>query len=270
MIDSDRYCHPVPKESTRGDIFAFTLVEMLVSMAILALIVLLMGRIFSDSSDAYKTGLKQSDQNLNGRVVLDYVARELRQAIIDENLVMSVQPSDTDLYDMGEGLNDWISFAAIGGDEREVELLTYYVRQDTQNIGGVDVVSYELMRGVTFKEDDINAAYKGSQWYDKKGNTARHIARNLSGFAIRLYDKEGDLLNDSSDSTIVTNLPAYADLYLGLMGDSDLVEAHLKGNTDNFIHKQEMIFMKRVYFRNRMGYNTGYGRDLYDRTSSDD
>ena len=56
---------------------AFTLVELLVSMSILGLIVVLMGRVFSDSTRACKNGLKHGDQNLNGRVIVDYLAREL-------------------------------------------------------------------------------------------------------------------------------------------------------------------------------------------------
>ena len=247
----------------------FTLVEMLVSMAILVMIVLLMGRMFSDGSSAFKKGIKQSDQNLNGRVVLDYVALELRQAIIDENLVLKVQPGGDDPYKLGEGLNDWVSFAAVGGKSREVELLRYYVRLDTNTIGGVEVDSYSLMRGINTGENILNNAYKSAAWADNKGSP-QQMARNVSGFAVRLFDDldgdgEVECIREElgTDTYTARTLPVYADIYLGLLGDSDLVEAHLKGNTDNFVHKKEMIFMKRVYFRNRQGYNTGYGRDLY-------
>lgn len=250
----------------------FTLVEMLVSMAILGMIVLLMGRIFADGSSAYKQGMKSSDQNLNGRVIMDYIARELRQAITDENLVMRVSKSPDDPY--GTGLNDWISFASLGGGgfegekKREVELLRYYVKRYEANIGGVDVQTYALMRGINTDEDIINKAYKDPGWARDKGE-AQQMARNLSGFAIKIYaDENGDgeieCVRDIGEEYQSDELPAYADIYMGLLGDSDLVEATISQDPD-LIANKEMIFMKRVYFRNRMGYNTAYGRDLWNQ-----
>ncbi len=246
---------------------AFTLVEMLVSMAILVLIVLLMSRIFADGTSAYRHGIKTSDQNLQGRVILDYIARELRQAIVDENIVIRISSSGANPY--GTGLGDWISFASLGREqtgEREVRLVRYYVRENMRSIGGVNVRTYQLMRGISTSQSDINAAYKSSGWARTRGS-AQNIARNITGFAIKLYDgpdASGNfrLVRDIGQEYEETRLPAFADIYMGLLGDSDLVEAGITNNPD-FIQDREMIFMKRVYFHNRAGYNTGYGRDLY-------
>lgn len=246
----------------------FTLVEMLVAMAILAMIVLLMSRIFADGTSAYRHGMKTSDQNLQGRVILDFIARELKQAIIDDNLIMRLQTSDNPY---GTGLGDWISFATLGGEEqsmREVRLVRYYVRSNPREIGGARVNTYQLMRAVTTNLDEVNRAYRGENtgWPNSKQGAA-NIARNVSGFAIKLYDgpdSSGDfrLVRDIGEDRDFRRLPAYADIYMALMGDSDLVEAGIT-NDPNFVQDREMIFMKRVYFRNRAGYNTGYGRDLY-------
>jgi prepilin-type N-terminal cleavage/methylation domain-containing protein len=253
---------------------AFTLVEMLVSMAILGMIVLLMGRIFADGSNAYKQGLKSSDQNLNGRVIMDFIARELKQAVIDDNLVLRISSSPADPY--GTELNDWISFASVGGEgknTREVELLSYYVQQeDTKEIGGVSVGSYTLNRGYNPDPDDINDAYRGecSGWPSHLdcGGESSQMARNISGFAIKLYDYEDggsdiECIRDIGEDVELDELPLFADIYMGIMGDSDLVEAAITGDRD-FIAKREMVFIKRVYFRNRAGYNTAYGRELFE------
>ncbi len=256
--------------NTPGNKRGFTLVEMLVSMAILAMIVMLMSRIFADGTSAYRHGMKTSDQNLQGRVILDFIARELKQAIVDDNLILRVQSSDNPY---GTGLGDWISFATLGGEEegqREARLIRYYVRSNPRTIGGAQVDTYQLMRAVTTNSNQINQAYRGqnSQWPDDIQGAA-NIARNISGFAIKLYDgpdSSGNfrLVRDIGDERDLRRLPAYADIYMALLGDSDLVEAGIT-NDANFIQDREMIFMKRVYFRNRQGYNTGYGRDLYSR-----
>ena len=63
---------------------AFTLVELLVAMAVLAVIIMMMARIFSESTRAFDLGSKIADQNLKGRMVLDFMAREISQAVADE------------------------------------------------------------------------------------------------------------------------------------------------------------------------------------------
>jgi len=243
-------------------------------MAILGMIVLLMGRIFADGSSAYKQGMKSSDQNLNGRVIMDFIARELRQAIADENLVIRISKSPDNADPYGTGLNDWISFASLGGGgfegnkTREVELIRYYVKRYVADIGGVDVQTYALMRGINTDEGIINEAYRNKGWAKEKGS-AQQMARNISGFAIKVYaDENGDgdieCVRDIGEDYESDELPAYADIYMGLLGDSDLVEATISQDSD-FIANKEMIFMKRVYFRNRMGYNSDYGRDLWQQ-----
>lgn len=268
MSNSIATYHRESRRQRRG-ISGFTLVEMLVSMAILGLIVLLMGRIFSESSDAVKQGLKSSDQNLNGRVILDYIARELRQAMVDDNLTITVEPSNKDPYDLGEGLNDEVTFATIGGTNREVEIIRYYISEKNRKIGGASVDSYRLSRVVEKDDEEINEAYdKGIDASGAWLSGGPAMVRNVTGFAIKLYQEDAsgnmECVRNLGEKEQLTTLPNYADVYLGILGDSDLVEASITKDPE-FIHSREMIFMKRVYFRNHRGYNTGYGRKYYEK-----
>ncbi len=237
---------------------AFTLVELLVSMAILGLIVVLMGNVFSNSSKACKNGFKHSDQNLNGRVIIDYLARELKQSVADGKLTLTIKPGDVSPYNT-TGLSDDITFATFGGNRREVKLVRYYLRKGSKPIGGVPVDSYQLMRVVN--TNSVNDAYKNGMGIISDGPA--QISRNMTGFAVVLGKKNAGKI-EMVRGWNEDDLPLFADIYMGIMGDSDLVEAMLTSGAStsatNFIHSREMVFMKRVYFRNRRGYNEDYGR----------
>lgn len=62
----------------------FTLLELLVSMAILSIIVLLTAQIFEQSTVAWNGGARRVEVNMTGRAIADYVAQDLSAAIEDE------------------------------------------------------------------------------------------------------------------------------------------------------------------------------------------
>ena len=63
----------------------FTLIELLAGMAILSILVLMLGRFFTESSRAWETGTRQADLNNTGRAIMDYVTRELSMAVASED-----------------------------------------------------------------------------------------------------------------------------------------------------------------------------------------
>jgi len=228
----------------RGRRAGFTMIELLVSMAILAILVALLGRVFGESSAAFNQGMRRSDQNLHGRAIVDFIARELGQAAINENLVLFLGDSGVSPYEQAN-LADSITFATPGG-EREMQIVRYYVRSVTSNRGGLNVTSYELMRSSTtaiYGPNGVNRAY-GSVPLPNPASGAAAIADGISGFTIRLFNRAGQELPRGN----VTAPPAYADIYLGVLGDSDLMASHLQGA--EYMRRQEMIFVTRVYLGN--------------------
>lgn len=61
----------------------FTLIEVLAAVVILLLIVLAMGRIFASTAKAYQETSKQSERDAAARAVMDYLAREISEAMFE-------------------------------------------------------------------------------------------------------------------------------------------------------------------------------------------
>ena len=64
---------------------AFTLIEVLVSMAILLLIVVVLHGILSSASGAWKLGEANKDRMQNARTISDFIANELESALLPIN-----------------------------------------------------------------------------------------------------------------------------------------------------------------------------------------
>ncbi|MDD4736708.1 MAG: type II secretion system protein [Kiritimatiellae bacterium] len=63
---------------------AFTLVELLASMAVLAIIVLMLGRVFTISTGAWRRGKEQVDAYVQGRTAVLAIAKICETAMVDE------------------------------------------------------------------------------------------------------------------------------------------------------------------------------------------
>jgi len=59
----------------------FTLVELLVAMAILSIIVVICGRLFQQASAAWETGVRRAERNIIGRNLADFIAGDLSRAV---------------------------------------------------------------------------------------------------------------------------------------------------------------------------------------------
>jgi prepilin-type N-terminal cleavage/methylation domain-containing protein len=70
----------------------FTLLEILISVVILALIALMMTRIFSDSTRAVELGKNQTVLDETARRLLDMIEQNVSQALIRENVAFQVHP----------------------------------------------------------------------------------------------------------------------------------------------------------------------------------
>jgi prepilin-type N-terminal cleavage/methylation domain-containing protein len=66
------------RQSAIGNFFAFSLIELLVVMAILSLIVLALMAVFSSTQRAFRAGVTQSDVLEGGRATMDLITTDLR------------------------------------------------------------------------------------------------------------------------------------------------------------------------------------------------
>ena len=59
----------------------FSLVELLMAMAILSIIVVICGRLFQQSAAAWETGIRRAERNIIGRNMTDFLAQDLSRAV---------------------------------------------------------------------------------------------------------------------------------------------------------------------------------------------
>lgn len=67
----------------RHQALGFTLIELLVAMTILLIITMIVAQIFQQANRAWDTGMNKVEVNMRGRAVVDFIARELSQAVYD-------------------------------------------------------------------------------------------------------------------------------------------------------------------------------------------
>jgi prepilin-type N-terminal cleavage/methylation domain-containing protein len=59
----------------------FTLVELLVALAILGVIVIICGRIFEQSNVSWNTGTRRAEMNMVGRGIADFIAQDISRCV---------------------------------------------------------------------------------------------------------------------------------------------------------------------------------------------
>jgi prepilin-type N-terminal cleavage/methylation domain-containing protein len=108
----------------------FTLIELLAGMAVLTILVLLLTRVFSESTRLMLQGTKRLENVIAGRSAMHYMAREISGAIDDDLLSMSlVSDKDTMLENSTEKA-DRLYFCSAQGrpdaiGERQVRQIMY-------------------------------------------------------------------------------------------------------------------------------------------------
>lgn len=141
----------------------FTLLEILVAMAILAIIILIVSGIFHQSRIAFDAGVRKTDLNMEGRAALDLMASELSRAVAEGNSYYTndIRPggSDISFWTMGMATNgervaSYVTYKMSGTElvrkfERASPLLPY-----PERIAGGDVPLAENVARLFFTTSD--------------------------------------------------------------------------------------------------------------------
>lgn len=115
-----------------GSPAGFSLIEIMVAVAILAVIVLIMSAVYHQSSLAWDAGMRKAKGNVTGRAVLGFIARELSGAVVETNL-FSGAPEPGVNWQIVNGASR-ITFVSLGGwhsaTQRIAREITYEVYGD--------------------------------------------------------------------------------------------------------------------------------------------
>lgn len=271
----------------------FTLIEVLAAMAVLMIIVLMLTRVFRDATSTWTIGTQQVEDNINGRAVLDFIARDISQAmIIGTGCCFRLGSSVTNTY-QGGWKSDELCFVALSGatGEREAKEVIYYVGSMVDKQTNPIPNRYCLKRAMRTSGAAVQyTCYNNEYWWEdiprSKGDPV--IAENIATFVVWCTGATNDALGNASywhgayhynsagdgdligavpsgydkNATITYmrgKLPVRIDLYLEMLGEDTATKAaqlHGAGLTaqgNDLINQNVRKYFTRVFFVNRTG-----------------
>ena len=226
---------------------AFTLVELLAAMAVLALIVLMIGNVLSTSTKAYAAGSTRAEHNMNGRTVIDFIAQEVNTAIVNPTMPFNVRAGA-----MAYGLpTHQLTFAALGpigqSEKDEVHLVQYRIQSNPLLAG-----TYQLLRGDRHTSAQIKSAYQNKSWSSATFATSV-IMDNVTTFNVLVNGQNVTPWDSHNNSR--TNLPAYVDIFVGLLSSEDAQKINYAHDKLVFLAQNEKRFYRRIQCINHLGYS---------------
>lgn len=270
----------------------FTLIEIMAALGVFALLTLVLAEMFLASNRAFRQGSALSQQSTSGRAALNFLSRDLSQAIFDsERGVCALKlESDKDtgaygkdgdrLYFMSAGevrdngtswfrqMNQVVYMlvetppdTGAGGDEREFpcyNLVRYTVPGETARSSTSNSAEYKSGEYTTYK---INTVGGVDWWDDLRAVTPQNsdvLVPFVRTFEVWVYDKNGNAISnyDSRPVSIGGNgPPSYADIYLEVLGEEHASIADLSVDPEDYCDRNAKRYFTRVYFRSAFGNN---------------
>lgn len=247
-VFKDRFCRATQP-------LAFSLLEILVAVALLALIVVGLLSMFYQTQRAFRAGVNQSDVMEAGRTAMDFLARELQElaASGESNVVNtaafiqpfsfmnpSVQPvpnaqdRTNRLYDftyLRRANDNWIASAYRVNSSNGVGTLYRWVQ--ATNLNGVSNLSYYAVN-LTYTKPPLAAPYSDPRF--------QRVIDGVIHFQLHAFDTNGFLIDyNTADGSVFTDvvrgnfvfgwdaLPAYIDIELGILENVALKRFEARG-----------------------------------------
>ncbi|HMP74007.1 MAG TPA: prepilin-type N-terminal cleavage/methylation domain-containing protein [Kiritimatiellia bacterium] len=267
----------------------FTLIELLVSMVVLISMVMMMARLFTESTNAWALGTKRVNAAAEGRAVMDFIVRELTQAIADDVVTFRMN-SENALYgvDAFGADSDELIFAAMvrpghSAYKRNVNQFAYFIAPMVDEENRVMPNRYRLVRTrrtTSIYESqanrEVHSAYRNPNWWREMGAVQaaygtpapsgvqfgnmpnlETIAENVAAFEVWAWSERQGNYSWNFDSRDEDNqLPVWLDVYLEMLGEDEAQRAALlwaanQQEAKEYISRNAQRFTARVYFPNR-------------------
>ena len=251
----------------------FTLIELLAAMAILAIIVLMMARVFSGSARAWQLGTSRVEDSANARAALQMVADDLYMAGVADQLDFRLDSSFLPVYDApGTGaaapfVTDCLYFASMRHDtdtvgRRSSELVWYYLKENSDR-----PYHYQLVRVSRTSTAQVDYATKpdwaGAHLSSISGGEEKVLVHNIGDFAVYCYDRQGNDLIDVADYEASNGyggkLPYMVEIYLMTVSEDTANKAAAMADNGagdtarDFINRMGPRYQIRAYMNNRQG-----------------
>lgn len=233
----------------------FTLIELMVSMGILVVVMLMMARVYTEATNTWQLGSRRIIAATEGRVVMDFLVRELTMAIADEDVTFrTVSPDPSNPYIYGVETYgaeaDEIFFVGMvrrgaAAFRRTGNQFCYFVTEMVDEDGNPMPYRYRLVRTRGTRSmyrrasNREQSAYQHTEWWSNQEPDLPHygftglglhpvetIAENVAAFEIWAWSEDQDRYVPNYQSSTENNLlPVWADIYVELLGEDDAVRA---------------------------------------------
>lgn len=252
----------------------FTVIELLAAMTILIFLVMMMTRVFTETSGVWNKGADRSQTAAEGRVIMDFIVKEMTQAIADEVVSFKLNSGGSNskpLYGVNAygAESDEICFVAgvrppPGVSLRNSHQFAYFIAPMLNETEQVIPNRYRLVRvrkTSSMYSSTANletSAYRDREWWRRMNtNSLETIAENVAGFEVWAYSEKQRDYVFGYDSTVEDNLlPSWVDIYLELLGEDDAVRAAILWDANpteaaDYVSRNVRRFNARVFFPNR-------------------
>lgn len=207
------------------------MIELMAAMAILIMITLFVGRIFSDSSKMWKLGMRRVTDGLEGRAALGFMLRELSTALVDDVLTMKQNPTNRVVFKRNTDSIFFISMAQTpGSGKRHAMQISYRLEPMTEikNNTTNDIPNrFRLVRSSLINIGGNFDCYQNPVWFDNPimTNFTSYdvLAENVRTVEFWIYGPDGELVNDDYHPYISspTNRPSFIEVYVGMMSGEE-------------------------------------------------
>lgn len=265
----------------------FTVIELLAAMAVVVFIVLLMTRIFTETTGIWSRGAKQVQDSAEARAIMDYIVTEMTQAIADDVVSFKLNSGGTNsppqfgVSAYGAD-SDEVCFVALvrSGDvfyKRAANQIVYFISPMLDENSQVMTNRFRLAkarrtRSMFLNNDnrDNDSAYRNANWWtasnlklDKQETgaagltTIETIAENVAGFEVWAWNAGLNRYEFGFDSSKNGNeLPLWVDIYLELLDEPEAIRAAALWPVDptaaaEYVNANVRRYTSRVFFPNR-------------------
>lgn len=244
----------------------FTLIELLAAMTILTVMVLLISKVFVESSNLWKGGEKRIQAFADGRAVVEFMTTELGNAIADKRVLRMKLNSD--------------ARSTYGGAMKADEL--YFVTAENQpsSVGGAPLVRqgkevcYSVAEMKNSEDNNVSSRYRIMRYLFPTSNSSKArsysyenqtnwvtaikgsggasgaIAENVRTLEFWVYDTNG--VSQYNYDSFVHGPPSRVEIYIEMLGEDDSIKASLiaQGSgtaADEFCTKRVRRYVGRAY-----------------------
>ena len=279
------------RASRTGPRLAFSLIEVLAAMTILAILVLMAAQLFAGSAQFWKLGSRRIEQDMNARAALELVGRQIMMAVGDDDLlVFRVDEGKTNML-LGGATYATISMVTMDHQARSIRLSptssqSAFFRdvQQTQyavvNTGSNAVLMrYGVYREYPMADPEADTpryikCYQNPDWAvpdaslsnDDNWPLPQVLCENVLQFEARVAGESRaspgtiPILAEYPYNSRGPSRPLWVDLTLSVVDDDDMVKAVALarqgqgvGNVTNLFQRSMRRYTYRAYLQNARG-----------------